>query len=168
MTFSNSKSNTKFANLESAFKFTVCGTESKVHQSTNKRSNTKPRQNSNIYQNQGVKIDSTRATTKSRIVKEREAKYRTYRKARKTRDGIYQQIVGDAENLRTKLEEYSTEEQRAKQSIIGKIAHIGRIIAKIASKLKIKLDVLISGEVIKDETFDLVETITKNTKRIKK
>ncbi|MCT7635864.1 relaxase/mobilization nuclease domain-containing protein [Aliarcobacter butzleri] len=162
------KSNAKFTDMGNTFRFTVCGTESKVHQSTNKRSNTKPRQNSNIYQNQGVKIDSTRATTKSRIVKEREAKYRTYRKARKTRDGIYQQIVGDAENLRTKLEEYSTEEQRAKQSIIGKIAHIGRIIAKIASKLKIKMVSLKIGEVIKDETFDLVETITKNTKRIKK
>ena len=166
--FSFAKSNQRFTNLANTFRFTVCGTESKVHQSTNKRSNTKPRQNSNIYQNQGVKIDSTRATTKSRIVKEREAKYRTYRKARKTRDGIYQQIVGDAENLRTKLEEYSTEEQRAKQSIIGKIAHIGRIIAKIASKLKIKMVSLKIGEVIKDETFDLVETITKNTKRIKK
>lgn len=166
--FPVAKSNAKFTDLANTFKFTVHRTKSEVHQSTNKRSNTKPRQNNNIYQDKGVKIDSTRATTKSRIVKSREAKYRAYRKTRKTRDGVYQQIVGDTENLRTKLEEYSTEEQRAKQSIIGKIAHIGRIIAKIASKFKIKLDVLISGEVIKDETFDLVETITKNTKRIKK
>ena len=114
-----------------------------------------------------IKNDSTRASTKSGIVKEREAKYRAYRKARKTRDGAYKQIVGDAENLRTKLEEYITDKQPVKQSIIARIANIGRIIAKIANKLKIKMDSLNIGEVIK-ENFDLVETKTNNTKRIKK
>lgn len=165
--FTFAKSNAKFRNLASTFRFTVCGAESKVHQSTNEGSNTKPRQINNIYQNKGVKNDSTRATTKSGITKEREAKYRAYKKAGKTRDRIYQQIVGDAEDLRTKLGEYSSEEQRAKQSIIGKIAHIGRIIAKIASKLKIKLDVLISGEVINTENSDSLQT-KRNIKRINK
>ncbi|MFY9101058.1 relaxase/mobilization nuclease domain-containing protein [Aliarcobacter cryaerophilus] len=166
--FSFAKSNQRFTNLANTFRFTVLRAKPKVHKSTNKRNNTKSRQNNDIYQNQGVKDDSTRATTKSGITKERETKYRVYTKARKARAGVYQQIVGDTENLRTKLEEYSSEEQRAKQSIIAKIAHIGRIIAKIASKLKIKMVSLKIGEVIKDETFDLVETITKNTKRIKK
>ena len=165
--FAIAKSNAKFTDLANTFKFTVCGAESKVHQSINKRSNTKPRQNNNIYQDKGVKNDSTRASTKSGIVKEREAKYRAYRKARKTRDGVYKQIVGDTENLRTKLEEYITDKQPVKQSIIARIANIGRIIAKIANKLKIKMDSLNIGEVIK-ENFDLVETKTNNTKRIKK
>ena len=161
------KSNAKFTDLANTFKFTVHRTKSEVHQSTNKRSNTKPRQINNIYKDKGVKNDSTRATTKSRIVKEREAKYRAYRKTRKTRDGVYQQIVGDAENLRTKLGEYITDKQPVKQSIIAKIAHIGRIIAKIASKLKIKLDVLISGEVINTENSDSLQT-KRNIKRINK
>ncbi|WP_141048368.1 relaxase/mobilization nuclease domain-containing protein [Aliarcobacter cryaerophilus] len=166
--FTFAKSNAKFRNLASTFRFTIHTAESEIYKNSNKRSNTKPRQINNIYQNKGVKNDSTRATTKSRIVKEREAKYRAYTKDRKARDGVYQQIVGDAENLRTKLEEYITDKQPVKQSIIARIANIGRIIAKIASKLKIKMVSLKIGEVIKDETFDLVETITKNTKRIKK
>ena len=62
--FPASKSNKRFRGLANTFKFTVCGAESKVHQSINKRSNTKPRQNNNIYQDKGVKNDSTRATTK--------------------------------------------------------------------------------------------------------
>lgn len=161
------KSNAKFTDLANTFKFTVHRTKSEVHQSINKRSNTKPRQNNNIYQDKGVKNDSTRASTKSGIVKEREAKYRAYRKARKTRDGVYKQIVGDAENLRTKLEEYITDKQPVKQSIIARIANIGRIIAKIASKLKIKLDVLISGEVINTENSDSLQT-KRNIKRINK
>ncbi|QKJ26536.1 putative mobilization protein MobA [Aliarcobacter cibarius] len=165
--FPNSKSNAKFTNLASTFRFTVCGAESKVHQSTNEGSNTKPRQINNIYKDKGVKNDSTRATTKSGITKEREAKYRAYRKAGKTRDGVYKQVTADAENLRVKLGEYCGEQQRVKQSIISKIANIGRIIAKLVNKLKIKMDSLNIGEVIK-ENFDLVETITKNTKRIKK
>ena len=81
--------------------------------------------------------------------------------------GVYQQITADAESLRVKLGEYSREEQRVKQSIISKIAHIGRIIAKIASKLKIKLDVLISGEVINTENSDSLQT-KRNIKRINK
>ncbi|MCT7604409.1 relaxase/mobilization nuclease domain-containing protein [Aliarcobacter butzleri] len=165
--FAIAKSNGKFTNLASTIEFSVHRAESEIYKSTDQRTNTKPRQNSNIYQNQGVKIDSTRATTKSRIVKSREAKYRAYKKAGKTRDGIYQQIVGDTESLRVELGEYSTEQQRAKQSIIGKIAHIGRIIAKIASKLKIKLDVLISGEVINTENSDSLQT-KRNIKRINK
>src|SRR5574344_2061182 len=48
--FPVAKSNAKFTDLANTFKFTVCGAESKVHQSINKRSNTKPRQNNNIYQ----------------------------------------------------------------------------------------------------------------------
>ncbi|MCT7512669.1 relaxase/mobilization nuclease domain-containing protein [Aliarcobacter cryaerophilus] len=166
--FAIAKSNAKFTDLANTFKFTVHRTKSEVHQSTNKRSNTKPRQINNIYQNKGVKNDSTRATTKSRIVKEREAQYRAYKKAGKTRDGVYKQVTADAENLRVKLGEYCGEQQRVKQSIIGKIAHIGRIIAKIASKLKIKMVSLKIGEVIK-ENFDLLETNTKTKNmRIKK
>ena len=157
----------RFTELANTFTFATHRAESEVYKGYNKRSNTKPRQNNNIYQDKGVKNDSTRASTKSGIVKEREAKYRAYRKARKTRDGVYKQIVGDAENLRTKLEEYITDKQPVKQSIIARIANIGRIIAKIANKLKIKMDSLNIGEVIK-ENFDLLETKTNNTKRIKK
>ena len=154
--------------MANTFRFTVLRAKPKVHKSTNKRNNTKSRQNNDIYQNQGVKDDSTRATTKSGITKERETKYRVYTKARKARAGVYQQIIGNAENLPTKLGEYSTEQQRAKQSIIAKIANIGRIISELANKIKIKMDSLKFGEVIKDETIDLLETKTNNTKRIKK
>lgn len=166
--FSFAKSNQRFTNLANTFRFTVLRAKPKVHKSTNKRNNTKSRQNNDIYQNQGVKDDSTRATTKSGITKERETKYRVYTKARKARAGVYQQIIGNAENLPTKLGEYSTEQQRAKQSIIAKIANIGRIISELANKIKIKMDSLKFGEVIKDETIDLLETKTNNTKRIKK
>lgn len=165
--FSVAKSNQRFTNLANTFRFTVLRAKPKVHKSTNKRSNTKPRQINNIYQNKGVKNDSTRATTKSGIIKKREAQYRAYKKAGKTGDGVYKQVTADAENLRVKLGEYCGEQQRVKQSIISKIANIGRIIAKLVNKLKIKMDSLNIGEVIK-ENFDLVETITKNTKRIKK
>ncbi len=166
--FSVAKSNQRFTNLANTFRFTVLRAKPKVHKSTNKRNNTKSRQNNDIYQNQGVKNDSTRATTKSGITKERETKYRVYTKARKARAGVYQQIIGNAENLPTKLGEYSTEEQRAKQSIIARIANIGRIISKLANKIKIKMDSLKIGEVIKDETLDSLQTKTNNTKRIKK
>lgn len=165
--FPVAKSNANFTNLENTFKFTIYRTKSEIHQSTNKRSNTKPRQINNIHQNQGVKNDSTRATTKSRIVKRGKYKSRAYTKDRKSRDRVYQTITADAESLRAKFEDYSREQQRVKQSIISKIADIGRIIAKLANKLKIKLDVLKSGEVIK-ENFDLLESKTKNIKRIKK
>ncbi len=166
--FSFAKSNGKFTDLASTIEFSVHRAESKIHQSTDQRSNTKSRQNNNIYKNKGVKNDSTRATTKSRITKEREAKYRAYKKAGKTRDGIYQQIVGDTESLRVKLGEYIEQQQRVKQSIIAKIANIGRIISKLANKIKIKMDSLKIGEVIKDETLDSLQTKTNNTKRIKK
>lgn len=163
------KSNAKFTDLANTFKFTVHRTKSEVHQSTNKRSNTKPRQNNNIHQDKGgLTNDSTRTTTKSRITKEREAKYRAYKKAGKTRDGIYQQIVGDTESLRVKLGEYSEQQHKNKQSIIARIANIGRIISKLANKIKIKMDSLKIGEVIKDETLDSLQTKTNNTKRIKK
>lgn len=167
--FSLAKSNAKFAKLASAFKFTVPRTESKIPQNTDKRSNAISRQNNNIYQNKGVKSDSIRTTTKSGITKEREAKYRTYSKARKARNRVYQQITADAESLRVKLGEYCGEQQRVKQSIISKIADIGRIIARLASRLKIKIDSLKSCEVIKHESSNFTaETKTNNTKRIKK
>ena len=167
--FSVAKSNAKFAKLASAFKFTVPRTESKIPQNTDKRSNAISRQNNNIYQNKGVKSDSIRTTTKSGITKEREAKYRTYSKARKARNRVYQQITADAESLRVKLGEYCGEQQRVKQSIISKIADIGRIIARLASRLKIKIDSLKSCEVIKHESSNFTaETKTNNTKRIKK
>lgn len=166
--FSVAKSNAKFTNLANTFKFSVHRAESKIHQSTDQRSNTKSRQINNIYKDKGVKNDSTRATTKSRIVKEREAQYRAYKKAGKTRDGVYKQVTADAENLRVKLGEYCGEQQRVKQSIISKITNIGRIIQEFTNKIKNKMDSLKFGEVIK-ENFDLLETNTKtkNT-RIKK
>lgn len=161
-------SNAKFTNLASTIEFSVHRAKSEVYKSTNKRSDTKSRQINHIHQNQGVKNDSIRTTIKFGITKERETKYRAYREARKARDGIYQQITADTEALRTKLGEYNEEEQRAKQSIIAKIANIGRIISELANKIKIKMDSLKIGEVIKDETIDLLETKTNNTKRIKK
>ncbi len=157
--FPNSKSNAKFTDMENTFRFTVCGTESKVHQSTNKRSNTKPRQNSNIHQNQGVKNDSPRETVRFGITKEREAQYSAYLKNRKTRDGIYKQIVGDAESLRVKLREYSREEQRVKQSIISKIGVIGKIIARFASELKRRIESIKIGEVLPTEKLDSTNVI---------
>lgn len=167
--FSVAKSNAKFAKLASTLKFTIHTRKSKVHQSTNQRDNSISRQNYYIYQDKGVKSDSTRTTTKSRVTKEREAKYRAYLKNRKTRDRVYQQIVGDAESLRNKLREYCAEQQRVKQSIISKITDIGKIIARLASELKSKIESLKIGEVIKHESSDFTaETKTNNTKRIKK
>ena len=165
--FTFAKSNKRFTELANTFTFATHRAESEVYKGYNKRSNTKPRQINNIHQNQGVKNDSTRATTKSGIVKNGKYKSRAYTKDRKSRDRVYQTITADAESLRAKFEDYSREQQRVKQSIISKIADIGRIIAKLANKLKIKLDVLKSGEVIK-ENFDLLESKTKNIKRIKK
>lgn len=154
--FPNSKSNAKFTDMENTFRFTVCGTESKVHQSTNKRSNTKPRQNSNIHQNQGVKNDSINTRIKSRIGKEREAKYRAYLEIRETRDRVYQQIVGDTENLRVKFAEYSREQQRVKQSIIGKI---GKIIAKFTSELKRRIEGMKISTLIKPNELGFITEI---------
>lgn len=159
--FSLAKSNAKFTNLASTFKFTICARKSKVHKSksTNKRSNTKPRQNNNIYKNKGVKNDSTRTTTKSGATQEREAKYRAYLKNRKARAGVYQSITADAERLRSKFEGYSGEQQRVKQSIISKIGDIGKIIARLASKLKIKIDSLKICELLPIEKLDSTDVI---------
>ncbi|MGJ0310883.1 hypothetical protein [Aliarcobacter cryaerophilus] len=168
--FAIAKSNGKFTDLANTFKFSVHRAESKIHQSTDQRSNTKSRQNNNIHQDKGgLTNDSTRTTTKSRITKEREAKYRAYKKAGKTRDGIYQQIVGDTESLRVKLGEYSEQQQRVKQSIISKITNIGRIIQEFTNKIKNKMGSLKIGEVIKHQSSNfIVETKTNNIKRIKK
>lgn len=157
--FPVAKSNANFTNLENTFKFTIYRTKSEIHQSTNKRSNTKPRQINNIHQNKGVKNDSIGATTKSGIIKSREAKYRAYLKNRKSRDGIYQQIVGDAENLRVKLGEYSREEQKAKQSIIGKIGALGRIIAKFAGELKRRIEGMKISTLIKPNELGFITEI---------
>lgn len=167
--FVDSKSNAKFTNLASTFKFAIHTRKPKVYKSTNQRSNTKPRQINNIYQNQGVKNDSIGTTTKSGIVKSREAKYRAYLKNRKARDGIYQQIVGDTENLRVKFGEYCGEQQRVKQSIISKIGDIGRIITKIANKLKSKIEKMTKKEPIKVEKLDLLnETVNESDKKIRR
>ena len=167
--FAIAKSNAKFTDLANTFKFTVHRAKTEVHKSIKKRDTSISRPNNNIHQNQGVKDDSTRATTKSGITKERETKYRVYTKARKARAGVYQQIIGNAENLPTKLGEYSTEQQRAKQSIIARIANIGRIIQEFTNKIKNKMGSLKIGEVIKHQSSNfIVETKTNNIKRIKK
>ena len=145
--FPNPKSNAKFTNLASTFKFTVPSTESKIPQNTDKRSNAISRQINNIYKNKGELInDSTRTTIKSGITKERKTKYRAYTKARKARAGVYQQITANAESLRNKFAEYSEQEHRNKQSIIRKIGDIGKIITKLASILKDKINKLIKSE----------------------
>lgn len=139
--FSYAKSNAKFTDMANTFRFTIHRAESEIYKSTNKRSNSKPRQNNNIYKNKGeLTNDSIGTTTKSGITKEREAKYRAYLTNRKTRNGIYKQIVGDAENLRVKFGEYCGEERRVKQSIISKIGALGKIIAKLTSELKSKIE----------------------------
>lgn len=167
--FSVAKSNQRFTNLASTFRFTIHTGKSEVYKSTNQRDNTKPRQKNHIYQNQGVKNDSINTRIKSRIVKERESKYRAYNKARKSREGIYQQFVRDTESLRTKPGEYSEQQQRVKQSIFGKITNIGRIIKKFTNKIKNKMSSLKIGEVIKHQSSNfIVETKTNNIKRIKK
>ncbi|WP_419673056.1 hypothetical protein [Aliarcobacter butzleri] len=154
--FAIAKSNTKFTDLASTFKFTIHRAESKVYKNSNKRSNTKPRQINNIYQNQGIKNDSIGTSTKSRATKEREAKYRAYLKNRKARDRVYQQIVGDTENLRNKFREYSEQQHRNKQSIFTKIGALGRIIAKLANELKSWIESVKINELIKSEKLDLV------------
>lgn len=168
--FSVAKSNQRFTSLANSFKFTIPRTESEIYKSTDQRTNTKPRQNNNIHQDKGgLTNDSTRTTTKSRATKEREAKYRAYKKARKSREGIYQQFVRDTENLQARVTEYNEQQYGIKQSIFGKIADIGRIIEQLISKLKIKIDSLKIGEVIKHQSSNfIVETKTNNIKRIKK
>jgi hypothetical protein len=167
--FSVAKSNAKFTNLASTITFTAHRAKSEVHQSTNKRSNTKSRQNNNIYQNQGVKNDSSRTTTKSGITKEREAKYRAYLKNRKARDGVYTNITEDAKCLRVKLEEHNGEQQRVKQSIISKIGDIGRIIAKLAGELKSKIVSMKRNELVKAEKLDFInEPVNESDKKIRR
>ncbi|MCT7550926.1 relaxase/mobilization nuclease domain-containing protein [Aliarcobacter butzleri] len=157
--FAIAKSNGKFTDLANTFRFTVLRAKPKVHKSTNKRNNTKSRQNNDIYQNQGVKNDSTRATTKSGITKERETKYRVYTKARKARAGVYQQITADTESLRIKLGEYCAEQHRNKQSIFRKIGALGRIVAKLASELKNRIENMTKKEAIKVEKLDFINEI---------
>ncbi|NCB14001.1 MAG: hypothetical protein EOM78_20600, partial [Erysipelotrichia bacterium] len=154
--FHNSKSNAKFTNLASTIEFSVHRAKSEVYKSTNKRSDTKSRQNNNIHQNQGLKDDSIGTTTKSGATKEREAKYRAYKKAGKTRDGIYQQITADTESLRSKFTEYSEQQHRNKQSIISKIEVIGKIIAKLASELKSMIENMKIKEPTKVEKLNFI------------
>ncbi|MCT7552313.1 relaxase/mobilization nuclease domain-containing protein [Aliarcobacter butzleri] len=165
--FAIAKSNGKFTNLASTIEFSVHRAESEIYKSTDQRTNTKPRQNNNIHQDKGgLTNDSTRTTTKSRITKEREAKYRAYKKAGKTRDGIYQQIVGDTESLRVKLGEYSEQQHKNKQSIFKKIGVLGRIIAKLTSELKSKIENMTRKEPIKVEKLDLLnETVNEFNKK---
>ena len=158
--FSVANSNAKFTKLASTFKFAVHTKESKVHQSTNQRDNSIARQINNIYQNKGVKNDSTRATTKLGIRKERETKYRTYRKARKTRDRIYKQVIKNAENLRSEFTKYYEQEYRNRQSIFKTIGDIGRIIAKLANKLKRKIENI---KIIENDRLDSTTKLDKNT-----
>lgn len=157
--FSVAKSNKRFTSLASTFKFTVYARKSKIHKNRNKRTDTKSRQINNIHQNQGVKNDSTRTATKSGVTKEREAKYRTYTKARKARDGIYQAITADTESLRSKFTEYSEQQHRNKQSIFRKIGDIGKIISRFASELKRRIESMKIGEVLPTEKLDSTNVI---------
>lgn len=167
--FAIAKSNGKFTDLANTFKFSVHTRKSKVYKNTNKRSNTKPRQNYNIYQNQGVKNDSTRTTIKSGIVKSRESEYRTYKKAGKSRDGVYQQVTANAESLRNKFAEYSEQEHRNKLSIFRKIGDIGKIITKLAGELKSMIENMKIKEPIKVEKLDLLnETVNESGKKIRR
>jgi hypothetical protein len=150
--FPIAKSNQRFTNLANTFRFTIHTGKSEVYKSTKQRSNTKPRQKNHIYKNQGVKNDSINTRTKSRIVKEREVKYRAYNKARDSREAIYQQFTRDTENLQARVTEYNEQQYGIKQSIFKKIGHLGRIIAKIARKLRSK----IISEVIKPEKLGFI------------
>lgn len=68
--FSVAKSNAKFTDLASTFKFTVHRAKTEVHKSIKKRDTSISRPNNNIHQNQGVKDDSIGTTIKSGIAKE--------------------------------------------------------------------------------------------------
>jgi hypothetical protein len=163
--FSIAKSNQRFTNLANTFRFTIHAGKSEVHKSTNQRDNTKPRQNNHIYKNQGVKNDSINTRTKSRIVKERESKYRAYNKVRESREAIYQRFTGDTENLQARVTKYNEQQYGIKQSIFRKIGHLGRIIAKIARKLRSK----IISEVIKPEKLGFITKLNNEfNKKIKR
>ena len=167
--FSVAKSNAKFANLASTFTFTVYTRKPKIFKSTDQRTNTKSRQINNIYKNQGVKNDSIGTTTKSGIVKSREAKYRAYLKSRKARDRVYQQITADAERLRSKLGKYSEQQYRNKQAIFRKIRDIEKFIAKLAGELKNKIKCLKISELVKPEKLDFIgEIITEFDKKVRR
>ncbi len=151
--------NERFTDLENTFKSSIYTRKSEVYKSTNKRSDTKSRQINHIHQNQGIKNDSIGTTTKSRITKEREAQYGAYLKNRKTRDTVYQQIVGDTESLRNKFAEYSEQQYRNKQSIFRKIGDIGRIIARFASELKRRIEGMKISTVIKPNELGFITEI---------
>lgn len=156
--FSLAKSNAKFADMASTFKFTVYARKSKVHKNRNKRTDTKSRQINNIHQNQGVKNDRIGATTKSGITK-----------ARTERNRIYQAITADTESLRSKFTEYSEQQHRNKQSIFGKIEDIGRIIAKLAGELKSKIVSMKRNELVKAEKLDFInEPVNESDKKIRR
>ena len=157
--FSVAKSNAKFTNLANTYRFTIYRAKPEVHQSTKKRDTSISRPNNNIHQNQGIKNDSIGTTTKSRIRKEREAQYRAYLKNRKTRDTVYQQIVGDTESLRNKFAEYSEQQYRNKQSIFRKIGAIGRIIARFASELKRRIEGMKISTLIKPNELGFITEI---------
>jgi hypothetical protein len=150
--FPIAKSNQRFTNLANTFRFTIHTGKAEVYKSSKQRGNTKPRQKNHIYQNQGVKNDSINTRTKSRIVKERESKYRAYIKARKSREAIYQRFNRDTENLQARITKYNEQQYGIKQSIFRKIGQLGRIIAKIARKLRSK----IISEVIKPEKLGFI------------
>lgn len=167
--FSIAKSNAKFTDLANTFRFTIYRAKPEVHQSTNKRTNTKPRQNNNIHQDKGeLTNDSIGTTTKSGITKERETKYRAYTKAGKTRDGIYQQITADTESLRSKFTEYSEQQHRNKQSIFRKIGYIGKIIAKLVSELKSRIEGVKIRRPIKPDELGFIAEKIEQKFRIKK
>lgn len=166
--FTNSKSNAKFTNLATTFKFAIHRTESEIYKSIKKRNTSISRPNNNIYQNQGIINDSIGTTTKSRITKEREAQYRAYTKARTERNRIYQAITADTESLRSKFTEYSEQQHRNKLSIFGKIEDIGRIIAKLAGELKSKIVSMKRNELIKVEKLDFLnESVNESDKKIR-
>lgn len=163
------KSNAKFTNLASTFKFTVHTRKQKIFKSTDQRTNRKSRQINNIYKNQGLKDDRIATTIKPRATYKREINYKAYRESRKTRKRVYQQIIGDTENLRVKFGEYCGEERRVKQSIISKIGVIGKIIAKLASELKSKIENMKIRESIKVEKLDLLnETVNESDKKVRR
>ena len=164
--FTIAKSNAKFTNLANTYRFTIYRAKPEVHQSTKKRDTSISRPNNNIHQNQGIKNDSIGTTTKSRITKEREAQYGAYTKARTERNRIYQAITADAESLRVKLGEYSEQQHKNKQSIFKKIGVLGRIIAKLTSELKSKIENMTRKEPIKVEKLDLLnETVNEFNKK---
>ena len=167
--FPTAKSNAKFTDLANTFRFTIHTRKSEVYKSTNKRAVTKSRQINNFYKNKGVKDDSTRTTIKSRITKEREAKYRAYLEARETRDRILRQNISNAENLRIKLKEYNERQYEIQQYIIGKIRSLGRIIEKLARELKSRIENIKIKKLVKvEESSSINEIINESDKKVRR